>query len=186
VEVDLSQGMMSALTGVGKAALQGAAEALAESADGHDGAVRLSAEHLQAIDTILETAIQVVQEVRVRVYESAPENVQSVRQRLLDASPSDQGTGWDQLVRVHEGNDTQVDVRAIQQDGAIRGLLVIVAEGDDLIVANVVCELTPEKVKAVTNQATKLGLKVGLADVLQHLVAHTHAAHTAHSAPATR
>ena len=59
---------------------------------------------------------------------------------------------------------------ALQDDGAIHGLFVIVSERDELVMVNVVCELTPEKVKQVTFHATQIGMTVGLEEVIERAI----------------
>jgi hypothetical protein len=171
VEIDLSEGMLSAIAGVGTAAIQGVAEALVESSQGSaDGAVQQSAEHLQAVHEIFQVASNVIREVRIRVYEDLSEQSTDERGSMIEHYESRLNAGnWDSVIRVHQGGST-VLVRALEREQAIHGLFVLVSEGDNLVLANVVCELTPEKVKQVTSQATKIGMKFGLEEFLKDAV----------------
>lgn len=169
VEVDLKEGMLSAIGGVGKAAIQGAIEGLTRHGEG-ESAVQQSAEHLQAVNDIVDIASNMIREVRVRVYGQLSEQNQDTRASMVEHYQNKlDGTNWDSVVRVHE-DDTSVVVCALQDDGAIHGLLVIVSEPDDLVMVNVVCELTPEKVKQVTSHATQIGMEVGLEELIEQAV----------------
>ena len=168
VEVDLGEGMLTDLTGIAQAAIGGIVEGLLESVQGREqGAVQLSAKHLASARKMVESVSGMVREIRVRVYDHLPESGADVRssmtahyqQKVLNSD-------WDHLVRVHDG-DSNVSVCALRRAGAIRGLYVMVSEDDQFVLANVVCDLSPEMVKQVTKQATQIGLQVGLEQALQ-------------------
>ena len=160
--------MLASLSGIGQAAISGATEALLESATSHEnGPVQQSAEHLTAINQILGTLSGLVHEVRVRIYEQLPENARELQSSIVTYYEQKlRGTQWDNVARVQEDN-SRVIVCVLHRDGAIRGLFVIVAGDSDLVLANLVCDLTPDKVNQVANQATKIGLKVGLEQVIR-------------------
>ena len=169
VEVDLKEGILSAIGGIGKAAIQGVIEGLEHQGEG-DSAVQQSAEHLQAVNGIVEIASNMIREVRVRVYGQLSEQTQNTRASMVEHYRNKlDGTKWDSVVRVHEG-DSSVVVYTLQDDGTIRGLFVIVSEPDDLVMVNVVCELTPEKVKQITSHATQIGMKVGLEELIENAI----------------
>jgi len=177
VEVDLSQGMLAALTGIGQAAIGGATEALQEASTGQSNpAVDQSAEHLKAVNQIVSALTGVVHEVRVRVYEGVPAS-QAVRGSMVAHYQQKlQDTAWDNVVRVRE-DDATVNVCVMRDGNAIRGVFVMVAEDEDVVMVNVVCELTPEKIQQVTHQATKIGLKVGLEQAIQEAMKELQRAH---------
>jgi hypothetical protein len=172
VEVDLDEDTLSAFTGIGKAAIQGVVESLVESHQGSDdSAVEKSAEHLRAANDIFETASNVIREVRVRVYENLSEQSQSARASMVEHYHKKlEGTDWDRVVRVRDG-ETSVVVCVSRSGEAIHGVFVMVSEPDDLVMANVVCDLTPEKIKQVTSQATKIGMEVGLENAIEQAIA---------------
>jgi hypothetical protein len=168
VEVDLGEGMLADITGIAQAAIGGVVEGLLESAQGREpGAVQLSAEHLASAQKVVESVSGVVREIRVRVYDNLPESAAAIRTSMTaHYRQKVHHSDWDHLVRVHDG-DTNVNVCALRRDGAIRGLFVMVSEDDQLVLANIVCDLSPEMVKQVTKQATQIGLQVGLEQALQ-------------------
>ncbi len=169
VEVDLTEGMLSAFAGVGKAAIQGAIEGLSRE-EQPDSAVQQSAEHLQAVNDVFEIASSVIREVRVRVYSDLSARTQDAHAAMVGHYQEKlDGTNWDNVVKVHDGG-TNVVVCVLEEDGAIRGAFVIVSEQDDLVMVNVVCELTPDKVRQVTSQATQIGMKVGLEEVIEQAI----------------
>ena len=175
VAVDLNQGMLSAISGMGKAAIQGVVEGLAESEQGHGSrAIQESSQHLDAINEVVQLTSSVLCEVRVRVYEGFSDQPSDIRESMIEHYESKLDDGnWDNVVRVQEGDDNIV-VRAIRRDSAIHGVFVIVCEHDELVMVNVVCELSPEKIQQLTSQATKIGMKFGLEEVISRAMEEIH------------
>ena len=173
VEVDLKSGMLSALTDIANAAVEGVAEGLVESSEAD--AVRESVDHLNALKEILGVASHVIQEVRVRVYENLPDNgihapmVKHYQKKL-------EGTSWENVIRVKEEGENVI-VCVQQHESAIRGVFVMVSDGDELILANVVCELTPERVKQLAHQATKIGMKFGMEQAIEEAMREVSKVH---------
>ncbi len=163
VEVDLNHGMMSAISGIGQAAVGGVVEGLLESEPGRSTPeVAKSAEHLQAVNQILSELTGVVHEVRVRVYDNLGDAAPELRGRMVDHYVNQlKGSSWDNVVRVHD-HGSKVNVNVLRENEAIRGLFVIVSEQNQFIMANVVCDLTPERIKQVSHGATTIGMKFGL------------------------
>ena len=168
IEVDLSQGMFRDLFGIGDAAVAGVAETLLASAEENRGAegARLAAEQLAAARQIMQLAAEVVREVRVRVYEDLPEG--SARPEEMAGKFDDQLSQgeWDNVVRVRE-DEASVRVSLLREDGAIRGVFVVAAENDELVLVNVVCDVSPENAKRLTSAAAKIGLENGLQQVIE-------------------
>jgi len=168
VEVELNQAMFSDLFGLGDAAVAGVAETLLQSAGTNNGSegTRLAAEQLQAARQILQLASDVVREVRVRVYDGLPS--ESGQPVALAAQYDGQlrSGNWDTIVRVRDGDDS-VRVSLLRNDGAVRGVFVVAADGSNLVLANVVCDASPENVKKLTSAAAKIGLENGLQQVIE-------------------
>jgi hypothetical protein len=170
VEVDLSQDMFRDLFGIGDAAIAGVAETLMKSAGGDNAqTTKMAAEQLEAARQIVQLAGNVVHEVRVRVYEDFTKDSGDPKQLFAAANEQLQVSNWETLVRVHDG-DSLVRVAAIRGDGAIKGLFVIVNDNEDVVLANVVCDVSPENVKKLTAAATKIGLENGLAEQIAHQI----------------
>jgi hypothetical protein len=173
VEVDISREMFSDLFGLGDAAVAGAAETLLKSADGNRDAegTRIAAEQLAAARQIMQLAREVVREVRVRVYEELPED--AVNADELMSRFDDQLTAgeWENIVRVRDGEDN-VRVSLLRHDGAIRGGFVVVSDGSDLVLANVVADVSPENVKKLSSAAARIGLENGLQQLLEEKMRH--------------
>ncbi|MEO2048552.1 MAG: DUF4252 domain-containing protein [Pirellulales bacterium] len=168
VEVDLGEGILTDFMGIAQAVVGGVVEGLLESAQGQEqGAVKLSGRHLASVRKVLESIRGVVREVRVRVYENLPEKAADL-QRNMSAHYQQKAhdLDWDNLVRVNDGH-ANVSVSALRHDGAIRGLYVMVSENGQLVLVNIVCNLSPEMVQQVAKLATQIGLEVGLEQVLQ-------------------
>jgi hypothetical protein len=168
VEVDLSREMFSDLFGLGDAAVAGIAESLLKSADGNREAAgtRLAAEQLAAARQIMQLASEVVREVRVRVYENLPEGAVEPDKLMSHFDEQLSAGNWENVVRVRDDNDS-VRVSLLRSDGAIRGAFIVVADGSDLVLANVVADVSPENVKKLTSAAARIGLENGLQQVIE-------------------
>lgn len=169
VEVELGPGMIGDLLGLGKAAIGGVAQTLVESPQGSE-TTKLAAEQLAAVQEIVQISSEVVQEVRVRVYENGPTDLGSKFTEQLKSS------NWNTIVRVHDGDDN-VQLSLVRKDGAVRGAFVVAADGDDLVLVNVVCNVSPEKVKTLTAKAVQIGLDNGLQQVIEQKLKHLHHHH---------
>lgn len=173
VEVDLTQGMFGDLFGLGDAAIAGVTEALSQSqaAEGNPETAAMAAEKLAAAQQIIGLAKDVVHEVRVRVYEDFPEaSVEAVANGTLFDEQLTNGN-WDKAIRIKDNNDS-VQVSFKRSEGAIRGVFVVVADGKDVVLANVVGDISPENVKKLTAAATKIGLENGLLQELESKLRH--------------
>jgi hypothetical protein len=168
VEVDLSREMFSDLFGLGDAAVAGAAETLLKSAEANRGAegTRMAAEQLAAARQILQLAREVVREVRVRVYEELPEGSVNADELMSRFDEQLSAGDWENVVRVRDG-DENVRVSLLRSDGAIRGGFVVVADGSDLVLANVVADVSPENIKKLSSAAARIGLENGLQQMLE-------------------
>lgn len=174
VEVDITQGMFGDLSGIGDAAIAGVADALSNSAKAGEGGedVQLAAKKLAAARELVQLASKVVEEARVRVYEGAgKESPDANVAKRFDAQL--ESGNWDKVVRVHDGDD-HVQVALLRADGAIRGVFVIVADGDDLVLVNLVCDVSPERVKQLTSTATRIGLENGLGPMIEEHMREMH------------
>jgi hypothetical protein len=168
VEVDLSQEIFSDLFGLGDAAVSGVVEALVQSNEAQNSqATEIAAEQLAAAREIIQLAKEVVREVHVRVYEdfAKQENATADLASRFD-SQLDSGK-WDSVVKVRDGNDS-AHISMLRVEGSILGIFVVVADGNDIVLANIVCDVSPENIKQLTATATKIGLKNGLQQLIEH------------------
>lgn len=163
VEVDLKHSVLSALTGITESAIAGVTDALRE--DSNSPVVRESVEHVEAAQQILNLASEAVREVRVQFYdqiEDSGDTARMVEHYRNKLSESD----WDRVVQFRE-DETQVTVCVQQEEEVIRGFFVIFAERNECVLANVVCDLEPERIRQITHQATQLGMKFGLEQAIE-------------------
>jgi hypothetical protein len=167
VEVDLSQEMFKDLFGLGDAAIAGVAETLMNSREAKSGPhVEMAAEQLEAARQIIQLASNVVQEVRVRVFEGSPEGASDAQQLIKPFDEQLQSGKWETLVRVRD-KDEIVRVSVLRREGAVQGVFVAAVDGEDVVFANAVCDISPDNVKKITSAATKIGLENGLAQQIE-------------------
>ena len=175
VEVDLSQSMFRDLFGLGDAAVAGVAESLLQSlgSEGDSPELKLAAEQLGAARQALQLASEVIREVRIRAYTEVPDQLELVE--TLNSHFGDQldAKGWDHVVRAREDNEN-VRVSVLRSDGAVRGLFVIAGSDEEIVVVNIVCDVSPENIKKLTAAATKIGLENGLRQELEAHMKHLH------------
>jgi hypothetical protein len=168
VELDLSQGMFGDLFGIGDAAIAGVAVALSKSSTGeHAEGTRMAAEKLAAARQIIELANKVVCEVRVRAYEKSPGDLSSHFESQLHNG------NWEQVLLVRKGEDN-AHVSVIRRDNAIRGIFVVAGGHGGEALVNVVCDISPDNVKELTEAATKIGLENGLRRVIEMNMRRVH------------
>jgi hypothetical protein len=167
VEVDLSQGMFRDLFGIGDAAVAGVAETLRQSSErnGAEG-TRMAAEQLAAARQIIDLAGDVVREVRVRVYDESPEGSVDAASVATKFDAQLREDDWENVVRVRD-DDASVRVSLLREEGTIRGIFIVAGERDELVLANVVCDISPENIKKLTSAAAKIGLENGLQQILE-------------------
>lgn len=172
VEVDLPAGLFGDVIGLGDAAIAGVAEGLLKAkASSEAGAdVKLATDQLAGLRTIIGSLKGAVGEVRLRVYEGRDGGASPDADGVADFYAKKlEGTAWSRIVNVRDGDD-RVAVFLMRDDGAIRGVFVVAGETDDLVLANVLCDLSPERVKQITQQATSIGLELGGEDALREIV----------------
>jgi hypothetical protein len=168
VELDLSQGMFNDLFGIGDAAVAGVAEALAQSAGTKPGAdgTRFAAEQLKAAREIVQTAQQVVHGVRIRAYKNEGDQSAQIAKMLAHYNDKVHTDNWETIVRAHEEGNS-VTVSAIRSAAGIKGIFVAATDGENAVLVNVVCDISPDNVKKLTTSAVNIGLRAGLSQDLE-------------------
>lgn len=167
VEVDLTNGVFGDLFGLGDAALAGVTSALSDSDNHHEAseAMMFAAKQVNEFRTALPLAKEVIREVRVRVYEDG-QDFSDLASRFTDQLKD---ADWQQVAKVQDG-DTSVHVSLLRSEGALRGVFVLVVEDETAVLANLVCDASPEKIEQLARVLTKIGLDTGLRKELQRFV----------------
>jgi len=109
----------------------------------------------------------------VRVYENLGDKAEKAPDVLSRFDGQLSSGGWDTIVRVRDG-DNSVRVCLVRGEGAIRGAFVVVADGENVVLVNVVCDVSPENVKKLSAAATKIGLDNGLEEAIKAKLHHQH------------
>ncbi len=172
VEVDLTPETFGGLFGLSEAAISGIAESLSQTGDPNE-ATEIAAEKLAAAQKILLLAKEVVREVHVRVYKEFSEETDKSVNLAARFDEQLRTDDWNNVVKVRDGNES-VRVSLLQKGDAIRGLFVVAAEGNEVVVVNVMCDASPENVKKLAAAATKIGLENGLQQLLEQKMKHLH------------
>lgn len=173
LEVDLSQDTFHSLFGISDAAIAGVAETLLKSGEGEEGkSKQLTAEQLDAVRKIVELGGKFVREVRVRAYESLPDGINDVDSMLKPFDGQLKVGKWETVVRVRSDED-MVRVAMLQKDGAIRGIFVAVTDGEGIAVANIVCDISPDRVKPLTAAAARIGMSADFQPIVKWTIART-------------
>lgn len=168
VEIDLPADLFGDVVGLGDAAIMGVAEALLKARTTDEATkadVKLATDQLAAVRSILGSLQGALGEVRVRVYR---DDVDAGAVASHYATKLD-GSAWSKIVNVRDG-EKAASVFLMRDRGAIRGAFVVATEGRELVLANVLCDLSPERVKQITQQATSIGLELGGEKALRKIV----------------
>jgi hypothetical protein len=173
VEVDLSPAMIGDLFGIGDAALTGVADALQNSPQAKEGsqAIQFAAQKALAVRELVAIAKNTIQSVRVRAYDDLENPAQEQATIAAHFSQQLKSSNWENVVRAQEG-DKSVQISAIHADGAIRGLFIIAAERNKLVLVNVICDISPENARRLAGAAVKSGLEAGLEKHLEEALKH--------------
>jgi len=121
-----------------------------------------SAEHLRAVNDILEIDGQLVREVRQRIFADVTEQAQDIHPAMISHYQDKlEGTNWGNVIRIRDGDD-RVVVCVRRHSSVIQGLFLTVSDVEDLVLVSVVCQLTAENVKQLTNKPQELGCRLVL------------------------
>lgn len=172
VELELNREILGDMCGLFDAAIAGVLQSLVESNQANASEVtELAAERLAAGRELFLLAKDVVHEVRVRAYdgnlgdELAKTDISSkFAKQLTDEK-------WDKVLKFRDGGES-VQVAVKRVEGSVLGIFIVASEGNDLVLVNVVCDASPEKIKKLTAAATKIGLENGLREVLERELRH--------------
>lgn len=162
VEIDLGRGMIQHSLSLGDAAIAGILEGLSTSSDSRtDESAKFIAQQLTSARELSDAISQVVHEVHVRVWNDLPKESQIADKavRHFDATLKEQG--WESTLRAREDGKL-VRVLVHREGDRLTGVLLIASERDELVVANVIGDLSPENVHRVTKTATTIAMKLGL------------------------
>lgn len=170
VELNLSEGLIQQALGLGEAALAGFLSGLEENAAAENAeAVRYIAQQVGATRELTEVLGEVVDSVHLNVWKDARELGDAAADvpQLVAAQLSDQG--WETTLRARDGN--KLAHVYLQREGeAVRGVFVLAQDGGELVMANVVGDLSQENVERIANLATKIAVEAGLDDELTKAV----------------
>jgi hypothetical protein len=175
VELELNADMFDMMFGLGDAAIAGVAEAFAQSDQGGQGA-ELATQQLAATRELINLVKDVVDEVRVRVYEGA-DNDDSNAEFGSQFDVQLRAGNWQTVVRVHDKKDS-VQVSLLEEDGAVRGVFIVASDGKDAVLVNAIGDISPENVKKLTTMATEIGLQNGLGQVIEAKMRELKSSHT--------
>lgn len=173
VELNLGADMFGDLFGIGDAALAGVAEALSSSPQAQEGsdAVKMAAEKAAAAREFVSIAKSVVKSVRIRAYEGLADAAKEQASVAEHYQSQLKAGGWENAMKARDG-DKSVQISAVRDEGSIKGLFIIASEGNNLVLVNVTCDISPENAKRLTNAAVKTGLQAGLDKHLEEALRH--------------
>ena len=176
VEVDLTQDMFGDLIGLGDAAVAGVVNRSC-SRPGRRVATRKLSTWPPISSKPRDRSSNRQQgrprSARVRVYKNLGDKAENMPDMLSRFDGQLSSGGWDTVVRMRD-SDESVRVSLVRSEGAIRGAFVVVADGEDVVLVNVVCDVSPENVKKLSAAATKIGLDNGLEEAIKAKLLHKH------------
>ncbi|MGI9455412.1 MAG: DUF4252 domain-containing protein [Aeoliella sp.] len=162
LEIDLGRGLIRDLLGLGDAAVAGFLEGLTTGSDPSAAEnAEFIAQQLTSARELGDVVSEVVHEIHVRVYDGLPDNSQVGQEIAHHYTKALSEQGWESTVKIRSDNE-MVRVFVHRSAESVQGVFVILAEGNDLVLANIIGDLSPEKVHQLTASATKIGVKLGL------------------------
>jgi hypothetical protein len=176
VAVDLSAGLFRDFAGLGDAALAGVVEGVVKGGAANGAMaenLKLTADQLAAVRKIVGTAEGALVEARVSIYRGKSDKPASSAEVADYYAAKLQSAAWDKIVDVRDG-DHFASVFLMRDAGTVRGIFVVASQGRDLVLANMVCEISPQRVKAITEQAVELGLAFNGENGLKRFVGQLH------------
>ncbi|CAD7694855.1 unnamed protein product [Ostreobium quekettii] len=170
VEVNLSEGLIHQSLGLAEAVLSGFIDGLQENAASENAeAVRYIAEQIGSTRELTEVLGEVVQGVHLNVWKNAHEMGDSAAQLTEQVSAQLAQQGWETAVRARDG-DKRAHIFLQRQGEAVRGVFVLAQDGRELVMANVVGDLSEENVQRLSALATKIAVEAGLDSELSRAV----------------
>jgi hypothetical protein len=170
VAVVLPAGLFRDLAGLGDAALAGIAEGIVKggAASGANAEnMKLTADQLAAVRKVVNTAQGAIVEVRVSVYGGKSTPGTDVADYYANKL---RNTAWDKIVDARDDGGQSASVFLLRDAGTVRGIFVVASQHQELVLANVVCEISPERIKEITQQAVEIGLKLNGENGLKGIV----------------
>ena len=163
VEVDFSRALFTDLLGLGDAAIDGVIESLTKATADSDGSrvLGMAAEKLGEAKELVKLIQEVIHSAQVRVYEDLEEEVENVSSLAELFQKQLKGSGWETVLTVNDG-DESVQVSILRVEGSIMGVFAVVVDGNDVVLANVVGEISPGNIKKLASLGTKFALENGL------------------------
>jgi hypothetical protein len=161
VEIDLQP----ELIGLGETMIASVVDAVANALQQNAEVSRkfeLTDERMTALRHVVSSAQGMVHELHVRIYETDETVSAQIAHHFSNKIVE---SNWDNLLTVRD-DDQSVKVAVLRHEDAIRGVFVIVSDGDDVVLLNAACELSPEKVKSLVSIGLQVGMELGLDEVI--------------------
>lgn len=162
VEIDLGKGLIRHAISLGDAAVAGFLEGLMTSPNAESSEnAQFVAQQLTTARELGDVVSDMVHEIHLRVWNDLPPDNNLTHEIFAHFDPQLSGSGWESAVRVRD-DDEMVRIFVHRSGESLNGVLIIAGEDDELVLANVIGDLSPDKVKQLTSTATKIGVKLGL------------------------
>jgi hypothetical protein len=160
-EFDVGQGMFQDLFGMGEAAVAGLVEGLtqATAANADVDEVKATTEGLAAAQQVVQLIGKFVQGARINGYELEGSKTDVAKTFEAYYSKKLRSQNWQTIFRMRDGDETYA-VSTLRSEGAIKGVFIFSADGDEVYLVNIVCDVSPENVKKLTSAAARMGVKV--------------------------
>lgn len=162
VELDLGPGLIRQFFSMGDAAVAGFLDGLSTSPDAASSEnLKFVANQLTSARELGDIASEVVQEVHIRVWNEEIDAVEAAAQLIERYDETLPSTGWEPTLRARQ-NGELVRIYTLREGESITGVCVVAGKRSELVVLNVVGNLSPENIQRFTSAATKIGVKLGL------------------------
>jgi Domain of unknown function (DUF4252) len=128
---------------------------------------------VKAAEQIVATLKEVVHGVRFRAYTGQGDQSADMEKLLTHYNDKLHAENWETVLRARDGRQN-FTVSAIRGAGGIKGVFVAATDNHETMLVNVICDISPENVKKLTNVAASSGLQAGLGQMLEAKFAKMH------------
>jgi hypothetical protein len=162
VEIDLGRGLVRHALALTDAAVAGFLEGLMTSPDAESSEnVQFVAQQLTSARELGDVVSEVIHEVHVRIWDKLPADSRHADKLAGHFDAHLAGEGWESAIRVRDG-DSMVRILVHRDQDSLNGILIVAGEGNDLVLANIIGDVSPDNVQKLSSTATKIGVKLGL------------------------
>jgi hypothetical protein len=156
MELNLSRGMFKDLAGIGDAAIVGVFKGLAKATETPPEEIT-ECGHMKAIHELLEMTGGLVQGVHVWVYED--ESKFPIKDAVAHYGKKLKSQNWETVLKVRADDEFHM-LTVLRSEGAIKGVFLLTHDDSTTVLANILCDISPDRIEKLTAAAAATGIQL--------------------------